>query len=373
MLTAVHTDRAGRIVVATDYGAAAQAGREARAFDQAIPLPPDARVVPLADRDAVGIDRQGRPRSLGAHRWAAAAILAPGHLRTRIPACVGRDDLAPLESQGYAAVAAAADGTLVVAAVATGEDRLPPAPTEAELAAAITRALRARPSSTVLRALARAAKDGDPGAAALFTNQGNAWLPAGDDRVSAADLAEIAIAHLGSGGHGVTFGRAGDADPLARPRVVADAADRIRAAVPTARIAIRTNAAAPAAIARVAGSGADRLIVPLASARAETYDRLHLARDVRWTDVRSGIRQAVQSGLAVTVELHVLPGVTDRTEEIDALAGLLRELPAGSALRLRDLAADPYRLLLANPGSEPLGVEVLVARLRAEAPQVRAA
>jgi pyruvate-formate lyase-activating enzyme len=128
-----------------------------------------------------------------------------------------------------------------------------------------------------------------------------------------------------------------------------------------------------AAIARVAGSGVDAVTVPLSSARAETYERLLPAREIRWPDVRGGIRQAVASGLAVTIELLVLPGLTDRVEEIDALVSVLRELPSGSTLRLRDLAADPYLLLRANPGGEPLGIEVALARLRAEAPQVRLA
>ena len=78
----------------------------------------------------------------------------------------------------------------------------------------------------------------------------------------------------------------------------------------------------------------------------------------------------MSSGLVVIIELLVLPGLTDRAEEADALVALLRELPVGSRLRLRDLAADPYRLLRATPGSAPLGVEALLARLRAEAPAV---
>ena len=374
MLTAIHTDRAGRIVVAADYGAAALAGGQVRAFEQGIPLPSDARVVPLPDRDALGIDRQGRPRTLGAGRWAVGAILAPGYLRTRLPACAGaRDDAPALEALGYTAVAAGVDGALMVAAVPTGEEHAPAAPTEAALATAITAGLRAHPSSTALRQLARCARDHDGAAAAVFLGRGDAALPVGGDRTTAADLADIGIAHLAGGGSGVTFGLPGDSDPLTRPRVVADAASRIRDAFPSAPIAIRTNAAAAAAIARVADAGVDRLVVSLASARPETYERLHPARDVRWPDVRGGIRQAASSGLGVTIELLVLPGLTDRREEIDALVALLRELPSGSALRLRDLGADPYQLLRANPGSEPLGVEALLARLQAEAPAVGAA
>jgi len=113
--------------------------------------------------------------------------------------------------------------------------------------------------------------------------------------------------------------------------------------------------------------------VQLASARADTYERIGAPRDVRWPDVRGGIRQAVASGLTVTIELLVLPGLTDRTPEADALVTLLRELPAGSILRLRDLEADPYVVLRANPGAEPQGVEALIERLRVEAAHVRPA
>lgn len=374
MLTAVHTDRAGRIVVAADYGAAALIGERPGALDRGLPLPSDARLVPLGERDALGIDRLGRPRRLGAQRWAVGAILAPGHLRTRVPACTESPEALPLEPRGYAAVAADADGQLIVAALRTGEAPAPAAPPEGALAVAITAGLRAHPSSTALRQLARCARDhGCAAAADAFLGRGEAALPVGADRTTAADLAEIATAHLAGGGAGVRFGLACDGDPLAAPRLVADAAARIRAAVPQARIAIRTSASSAAAIGRIASAGVDAVVVPLASARAETYERLHAPRDFRWADVRGGVRQAVESGLAVTIELQVLPGLTDRAEEIEALVALLRELPAGSLLRLRDLPADPYVTLRANPGSAAEGVDVLVERLRIEAAQVRPA
>ena len=171
----------------------------------------------------------------------------------------------------------------------------------------------------------------------------------------------------------MTFGLVCDGEPLASPRIVADAAVQIRAAAPAARITIRTNASSAAAIGRVAAAGVDGLVVRLASARADTYERIQTPRDFRWPDVRGGIRQAVASGLVVTIELLVLPGLTDRAPEADALVALLRELPSGSVLRLRDLAADPYVVLRANPGTEPDGVEALIDRLRVEAPHVRPA
>jgi hypothetical protein len=67
MFLAVHSDRSGRVFVSADYGAAALDGTLPGGLDRAIPLPAGARLVPLADRAAMGLDR----RQVGAYvtRW----------------------------------------------------------------------------------------------------------------------------------------------------------------------------------------------------------------------------------------------------------------------------------------------------------------
>jgi len=408
VLQAIHSERSGRVFVSADYGATALDGTLPVALDRAIALPPDAQLVPLADRAAIGIDRRGQPRPLGPARWALAAILRPGHLRTHLPACDPPDlaaDVPPLDPLPYAAVAADQAGEIVVAAVALGprssgsSGASGSGDTTAELAARITERLRAEPSNRLLRQLARCAREYEcPAARNAFLGRDECALPLGaplndqagpsvalrrrEERapldpaalqVSAADAAAVANAHFRSGGTSVSFGHACEGDPLGLVRTVADAASLIRRPG-NAEIVLRTNGSSAAALARAADAGIDRVIVALASAHGPTYERVHGPIGYRWTDVRASLREAASRKLALTIELLSLPGLTDREAETRALVALLGEMPAGTTLLPVDLAADPYVLLAHMPqDGVTIGIAALLERLRVDAAHVRLA
>ncbi|MDP9320591.1 MAG: hypothetical protein M3P16_05810, partial [Chloroflexota bacterium] len=273
MLQAVHSDRSGRVVVSADYGATALDGAVPVALDRTIPLPAGAELVPLADRAAVGLDRRGQPRSLGPARWALAALLGPGHVRTHLPSVEAAPDADALEPLAYAAVAADGRGELVVAAMELG---ITSTPAPADVTTAITARLRAEPSNTLLRQLARCAREYHCAAARnAFLGQGECALPLGapanDEaapvvalrrreerapldpvalRVSADDAAAVAIAHLASGGTSVSFGHACEGEPLERIRDLADVTSRVRQASSTAEIVLRTSGSSASATGR---------------------------------------------------------------------------------------------------------------------------
>jgi hypothetical protein len=393
---AVHSDRSGRVFVAADYGAAGLDGGTPAALERAVPLPPGAEIVPLADRAAVGIDRRGLPRSLGAARWAVAAILPPGHVRTHVPAVDAATGAAPLEPLAYAAVAADERGELVVAAVAIGE---PPATQNDDLGPAITRRLGTEPSNRLLRQLARCAREYRcPAARDAFRGDRDCPLPLGapandeaaplvalrrrDERapleptalrVSASDAAAVAIAHLAGGGASVSFGHACEGDPLGLVRDAIDATTRIKRDATRGIVTVRTTGGSATAIGRLAEAGVDRVAVRLASADGPTYERVHRPTGYRWSDVRAGLREAARRRLAITVELLLLPGLTDRATELDALLPLLGELPEGTELRLAELACDPYAVLARSPGDAMIGIAGLIDRIHAEASHIRLA
>jgi hypothetical protein len=397
VLQAVHSDRSGRVFVSADYGATALDGDTPAALERAIPLPADAQLLPLSDRAAVGIDRRGQPRPLGPARWALAAILRPGYLRTHLPAADPAADVAPLEPLPYAAVAADQAGEIVVAAVALGASG--PRSGADDLAARITERLRSEPSNRLLRQLARCAREYECDAARnAFLGRGECALPIGAPlndqagpivalrrreerapteptamRATAADVAAVANAHFASGGASVSFGHACEGDPLGLVRIVAEAAALI--ARPAGReIVLRTTGSSSAALARAADAGIDRAVIAFASAHGPTYDRVHAPSGYRWTDVRSSLREAVSRKLALTIELLALPGLTDRETEARAIIALLGELPAGTSLLPVDLAADPYALLARLPkDGSTIGIAALLERLRADAAHVRLA
>ena len=142
---------------------------------------------------------------------------------------------------------------------------------------------------------------------------------------------------------------------------------RIRARAPRATIHLETNGSLPIALRRLRDAGVDSIGIRLASARPDTYDALHRPEGYRLTDVRASLAEAAGWDVALTLVVLVLPGLTDRPRELEALVALAGEIPAGNVLLLRDLAADPRRVLALVPGDAPLGMPTALARLRSDA------
>jgi pyruvate-formate lyase-activating enzyme len=395
---AVHADRAGRIIV-SDHAAAAFDGAATVPFSDATRLPSGATVLHV-EREAETLDRSGRARGVGSGRLAVAAVLPPGHLRTQLPAYADATDKPDLTPRAYTAVAADDAGELVVAAVLI--DRDPTHDVEgypkAEIAAKVNEALRSRPADRLVRQLARCAREyGCRAAANAFYGRWECALPIAaptNERppvsiaprldgeaeprepaafhATAEEVASLATQHIAAGGTLVSFGRACEGEPLLAARLVQDAIRLIRATTRSGTIHLETNGSVPAALRRLAATGLDAVTIRLGSARADTYEALHRPDGYRFTDVRASLRVAAEQRLATSLLVPVLPGIFDRAEEVSALVGLGSELPEGSAILLRDLAADPLRALSAVKGREAcIGVARALERLREELPHLR--
>lgn len=381
MFRAVHSDRSGRVYVSEDWRACAFDGSRTLPIERAIPLPEGARLVPLA-REAQGLDRIGRTRALGASRWAIGAVLPEGFSRTSHPSYIDDDPhLTPLEPQATAALCADEKGALYVAALPTGVSTRTAGQSAQGHPATVARNSAARQVARCARenecAAARDAQLGLRTAALPVAARPNERPPApvapqarpdaslrepAALRPSAAELAELALAHLAAGGERVAFGRACEGEPLTAARLIEDAVSRIRSARPDARIAIETNGSSANALRRLVETGVSEVAIRIASARSDTYDALHGPIGFRFAEVRAALGLARSAGAKVTLLILTLPGLTDRQSELDALASLAAE---ADEVRLRDLAADARRALALLPrGDPPLGMEAALARLR---------
>jgi pyruvate-formate lyase-activating enzyme len=383
----------------SDHAAAAFDGAATVPFADAMRLPSGATVLHI-EREAETLDRSGRARRVGSGRLAVAAVLPPGHLRTQLPAYADATDRPDLTPRAYTAVAADDVGDLMVAALLI--DRDPTHDVEgypkAETAAKVNEALRSRPADRLVRQLARCAREyGCRAAANAFYGRWECALPiAGptnehppasiaprldgeaEPREPAAfhptaeEIATLATQHIAAGGTLVSFGRACEGEPLLAARLVEDAIRLVRATTRSGTIHLETNGSVPAALRRLATAGLDAVTIRLASARADVYEALHRPDGYRFADVRASLRVASEQRLATSLLIPVLPGLFDRAEEVLALIGLASELPEGSAILVRDLAADPLRALAAVKGREPgIGVAHALERLREELPHLR--
>jgi len=397
MYRAIHADRGGRILVA-DHAALAFDGARFVPLADAIPLPPDAVVVPI-EREGLASERSGKPRRMGAGRLAAAALLPPGHLRTLLPAYVDATDRPELAARPYAAVAADDGGALVVAAQRIDSDATHEAASYArgDIAAKVADGLRAHPGDRLWRQLARCAKEyGCHGAANAFSGRWECALPLAapaNERAPAAvalkrdgeaeptevaafhpttdEVAGAALAHFAAGGTMVAFGRACEGEALLAAREIEDASGRIREGARGATIHLNTNGSVPAGLRRVAAAGVDSVCFRLVSARASAYDALHRPEGYRFADVRASIRVASDLGMSVSILVLVLPGLFDQKDELDALIEVAGDLREGGALLLRDLHADPLRALDLVARGEATGVARALERIREELHHVR--
>lgn len=390
MLSAVHSDRSGRVFVSADYGAAGFDGASDAPLADTIPLPDGARVVPI-EREARGVDRSGRSRALGRTRWALAAVLPSGYTRTHHPAYRSREHDAPLAPLPYAALAGGAGGELRVAALRTAAARAVPT---VDVEAIVAAGLRAWPANRLARQLARCARDyacsfardafagrgragapvgaatseaPDAGVAARWTFDESPTEPAAF-RPDAAEIADLVLAFLAGGGEGVSFGRACEGDPLAAAPLLEDAVRRIRAGTTAGRLHLETAGSSPAALRRMVAAGIGAVTVRIASARADTFEALHRPIRHRWSEVRATLRLVAELGASLEIALLVFPGITDRPSELDELVALFGELPA-ARVSLRDLAADPEHALRLVPSRErPVGIAAALDRLHREVP-----
>ncbi|HET8568710.1 MAG TPA: radical SAM protein [Candidatus Limnocylindria bacterium] len=374
---AVHADRSGRVVVANDRTAAGWNGLRDVPLEPVVPLPEGSELVPLP-RDACAFDRGGRVRPLAAGRLALGALLPPGYLRALHPSYVDTDALAPLEPRSYAAVGADDRGALHVAAVRYPE-RVPAVAAEADARPGSDRAsrqaVRCARANSCLEARAVLGHRGVgalPFAAPVAERPDAALAMAGpcsarvreraSIEASAEEIAALALAHLRGGGSAVAFGRSCDGEPLASARTIESAVARVREGLPQAHVSVETLGTSASKLTRLARAGVADVTVRLASARRDTHERIH--RPVGWgfADLRASISAAREAGLRLSLAVLVLPGLTDRPSELDAIAELAQD--AGARVELRDLGADPQRALaLVRTGEAPLGIGVLVARL----------
>ncbi|MCL6612696.1 MAG: radical SAM protein, partial [Peptococcaceae bacterium] len=183
---------------------------------------------------------------------------------------------------------------------------------------------------------------------------------------SVEEVAELGTRHLERAEEAIiSFGQGCEGEPTMAGELIRDALLKIRDKTGCGTVNINTNAGNTGALKTLCRSGLDSIRVSLISAREEVYNAYHRPRGYGLADVRASIRTAVQAGVYTSLNLLVLPGLTDRAEEMEALAGLIRETGV-HMVQLRNLNIDPDCLFagLPRPKGEIAGIPGLIDALR---------
>ena len=337
--------------------------------DEFIPLPEESEFFLLPGRRALGLDPEsGQVEVL--EESAVAAFVAPGYTLTA-HAAFEKDPGAPvLPLFAYGAVGFA-EGRFWVCAKQVDEDKrqvfcgIP----RARIEKGAQEMLRDLPDNRLVRHLTHCALTyGCPAARTLALARFEAPLPT--SRVCNArclgcislqpedsgfpatqcriafqptprEVSEIMLRHAGRERRPIlSFGQGCEGEPLTEAPLLAESTRLYRAAGGPGTVNVNTNASLPATIPDLARAGVSSIRVSLNSARPGPYEAYYRPQGYGFSDVRTSIQAAKESGLFVSLNLLFSPGFTDTEAELEALVGLVTELGV-DFIQLRNLNLDP--------------------------------
>jgi pyruvate-formate lyase-activating enzyme len=393
----------GEIVDVPGLRAAARAGDEVFPLDAAdlVPLPDASELLFLPARTPLGFDGRAAKEIDGA--LAVAAFLPPGWTALALAAYRRAADAPLLPLYAYTA-ACWYRGRICVPARRVDDDQKhdPETFSRVRVAKRVAALCKRFPENRLLRHHGQrcALEWGCPNAQNLFLGRYEAPIavarscnaaclgciseqPAGavpspqtrlDFKPTLTEILEIAVPHLERAPRAmISFGQGCEGEPLLEAELIEEAIRAIRARTARGTLHLNTNGSRPDAVARLAEAGLDSIRVSTNGALEETYTPYYRPRTYAFADVVETLHVARARGLFTSLNLLSFPGVTDRADEVEALAALAR----ATGLRMiqwRCLNVDPdwYMALYAGrPRAERLGMPALFARMREALPELR--
>jgi pyruvate-formate lyase-activating enzyme len=345
-----------------------------------IPLPEGSRIFTIPSTPPIAWDpgqnrfvtvdsvRQGKRRI---NIQAVSAFMAPGYMRTLLPACdySRKKDHLPLWSYTAVGWDEEQERFVVAASRVDGNENWNPCNyDDRELDPVVRRRLRETPDNRLLEQLARCALDYHCFAAKnLFFRRWEAPIPtspacnarclgcislqpsdccpSNQERISFVptpeEIVEIALPHLLEAPEPiVSYGQGCEGDPILQADVVAEATRRLKQGSSRGTVNFNSNGSLPEKIALLCDAGMDSMRFSMNSVREEYYNRYHRPVGYRFDNVVESLRTAKEKGLFTMINYLVSPGLTDDEQEIQALLSLI-EKTGVDMIQMRNLSIDP--------------------------------
>jgi pyruvate-formate lyase-activating enzyme len=398
---ALYADERGEIYDAPGYAAVGRVGTEDAALmlEDMIEVPDGTDLMFLPGCSAVA-SLKGKTDIIATPLLAVAAVLPVGYTRTHLPAYRKQPGTPLLPLYGYAAVAFHKD-KIYVAAVKSDDNAQwhPHRFNTPDLARKIDEVRNELPGNRLVEHLARCSEEwhcctaqnlfyrrweaGIPVSPACNANclgcislQPAECCPAPQSRIEFApgvdEVAQLGVYHLtGAPEPIISFGQGCEGEPSLAAETIAAAMRQIRGRIARGIININTNAGYTEGIKIIADAGLNSMRVSVISARPETHQAYYRG-DYTLDNVRASIAYAKTKGVYVSLNMLLLPGLNDRSEEVAAWLDFIRATGV-DMIQLRNLNIDPDMVWAVAPiqGEKPLGVRAFIDSLRREFPEVK--
>ena len=376
-----------------------------------IPLPDDSRLFTIPDTPPIAWDgkkrafvtvdsiREGKRET---RVQAVSAFMAPGYVRTLLPACDYRKKKVHLPLWSYTAVGWDEESErFVVAAtrVDTNENWLPRNYDDRKLDPLVRRMLRELPENRLLEQLARCAVDYHCFAAKnLFFRRWEAPLPvspacnsrclgcislqpsdccpANHERIkfvpTPEEIVELALPHLNEAPEPiVSFGQGCEGDPILQADTVAAATRLLKAATSRGTVNFNSNGSFPDRVRLLCDAGMDSMRFSMNSVREELYNRYYRPVGYTFADVLASVKIAKERGLFTMINYLVSPGLSDSEAEVEALLSFIADTGV-DMIQMRNLSIDPdfYNRRMGITG-RGIGMYRMMTRVKKEFPRVQ--
>ncbi len=376
-----------------------------------IPLPEDSKLFTMPAMPPIAWDprkkafqtvdtlREGKRRQ---PIQAVSAFMAPGYMRTLLPACDYSRKSTPLPLWSYTAVGWDEDRDCFVVAATRVDNNSNWDPINYDdrtLDPLVRELLKQMPQNRLLEQLSRCAVDYHCFAAKnLFYRRWEAPLPTSPVCNSAClgcislqaseccpsnherigfvptpeELCEIAVPHLEQAEQAiVSYGQGCEGDPILQADTIAEATRRMKQATPRGTVNFNSNGSLPDKIPLLIDAGMDSFRFSLNSVQEELYNRYYRPKGYRFADVVRSVKQAKEAGRFTMINYLVSPGVSDSAEEVETLLRFVAETGI-DMIQMRNLSIDPeyYNRAMGVTG-KGIGMYRLLRTLKKEFPRLQ--
>lgn len=376
-----------------------------------IPLPEDSRLFTMPSMSPIAWDsrkkgfvtidsvREGRRSQ---RIQAVSAFMAPGYVRTLLPACDYSTKRTQLPLWSYTAVGwdDEQDCFVVAASRVDANQNWNPCNYDDRTLDPLVRAmLKEMPDNRLLEQLSRCAVDYHCFAAKnLFYRRWEAPLPtspvcnsaclgcislqpseccpANHERIgfvpTPEELCQIAVPHLEQAEQAiVSYGQGCEGDPILQAETIAEATRRMKAATSRGTVNFNSNGSMPQRVQLLCDAGMDSFRFSMNSVREELYNRYYRPKGYCFGDVMRSVRTAKENGRFTMINYLVSPGVNDAPEEVEALLSFVGESGL-DMIQMRNLSIDPdfYNREMGVNG-KGIGMYRLLERLKQEYPRLQ--
>jgi pyruvate-formate lyase-activating enzyme len=202
--------------------------------------------------------------------------------------------------------------------------------------------------------------------------QASECCPASQERIqfvpTLGEVLDVALPHLEKAEDAiVSFGQGCEGEPLMQWRLLESSARKLREKTCRGTINLNTNGSFPKRVGKLCDAGLDSIRVTLNSPHPNYYKRYHRPRRYKFEEVVDSLILAKGKGIYTSINLLVLPGFTDREEEVKGLIELIKRTDL-DLIQMRNLNIDPDLYLNEMGEGEGIGISRMIEILKREFP-----